>query len=226
MATLRSIRDWIWKHHLALVGLTLFILVVFWCPDTERLGALGAFVWPTTIVVCSLLFRDAITGLISRVERAGRDGFHFRTGKEVSTDGMVKPTVNWPGGSDGSTPGEPSDGDGGNPPTGPGSQPTQTPRALSAQATEILATLWHGQQHALKDPEGTRWFMVIPPGSPDWETYVVGATELIRLGIAIALPPDWRTLLTTNGVEFCRRHQTALQLAPRIESSRFTARPV
>lgn len=88
---------------------------------------------------------------------------------------------------------------------------------LSESARKLLGTLGYYQRQHFQDRQDARWWMQIHPQSLEWPTFVAGAPELIRAGLVVVEPPNWRTYLSPAGLAFCAANRDELDSEPRID---------
>jgi hypothetical protein len=82
------------------------------------------------------------------------------------------------------------------------------PKALSADARKVLATLWQHQTFHFKDDYSKRWTFVVSPASVEFPNYLRGVAELVSNGLASVVPETWHCALTNPGIEYCRRDRS------------------
>lgn len=182
-------RQWNWT---ALFGLGLFAVVVLWCPSNDRLQALATYAWPTAVVVCCMLFHAPLSRLFDRVQEFGKDGVKCnQSGGGAPVVKAADAPAEAPGGSIG----------------------------FSAPARKLLGSLGFYQlKHFPGQDQTHRWWMVVPPGSPDWAEFARGAGELLNAKLIVVAPPSGTTFLTEEGLVYYRQHQAELDKEPRYEN--------
>ena len=79
-------------------------------------------------------------------------------------------------------------------------------KPLSTDAKAVLSTLWKHQKDYYKDDHTKgRWsFGVIMGGSPLYIKYLRGVCELMGKGLVGISPQNGQSLLTDEGIEFCK----------------------
>ena len=83
---------------------------------------------------------------------------------------------------------------------------TEKPAQLSKEATRILATLWNGQKRHFKDDFTGRWSFRVLPNAHEYGEFMLGFSELLRLGLIGWTRKDGQALLTDKGVEYLKNH--------------------
>jgi hypothetical protein len=199
MSNWEGVRSWLASNWVPLVGMLLCVVVVVWHPSEDRLKALAAFAWPIAVVVCCLFFRAPITRLIDRIKKFGKDGFECGE-MQAPQEKAVALTA---GGAKGADPTPPA--------------PVAIKNVLSEPARKLLATLGFYQRQHFQDRRDIRWWMQVPRESMDWPTFEAGAPELLRAGLIVAEPPNWKTYLTPAGLAFCAANRVELDAEPRID---------
>jgi hypothetical protein len=79
-------------------------------------------------------------------------------------------------------------------------------KPLSNDAKAVLSTLWKHQRNYYKDDHAKgRWsFGVMMGGSPLYIKYLRGVCELMGRGMIGISPQNGQSLLTDEGIEFCK----------------------
>lgn len=138
--------------------------------------------WPAVVLVILFLFRKELGFLMGRIEE-------YQHGDKR----VVFSTAHKQGGAR----------------ELPISEPTpeiEKPSELSNEATRILATIWQRQKRHFKDDFSKRWSFRVLPNAEGYGIFMLGFSELLKLGLVGWTRKDGQALLTDKGVEYLKEH--------------------
>jgi hypothetical protein len=149
--------------------------------ETGWLDVLSAWAWPLAVVFLAIAFHRQLRELFTDVDEWSLGPFGAKRRRQGRE--AAPPAV--------------------------GPVPPPPPR-VSAEANELLCTLWSHQRKHFGTDLARRWTFLVNPAGARYPAFLTGLAEMVNVGLVAVSPKTLQCFLTNAGVLYCQRHETEL----------------